>query len=102
MIIKKIYGEKVKDSRGEDTIQVTVKTKKGKFKTASPAGKSTGKYEVKSYAKSLDEDIKEIGKIDLERLNSLSFKNLMIWRRLKKLFSKKLVEILFMHLKQVC
>jgi len=72
MIIKQIQAKQIKDSRGEKTIQVIIKTDKGKFKTNSPAGKSTGKYEVKSYAKSLDEDIKEIIKLDLEKINKLN------------------------------
>ena len=45
MNIIKIGAKIVKDSRREKTILVWVKTKKGKFVTISPSGKSTGKFE---------------------------------------------------------
>ncbi len=81
MKIKKIIAKKVKDSRGEKTIQVIVKT--GwfkKFKTSAPSGKSTGKYEVKSYTTSLDEDIIIINNLnvnEINKLNVIGFKDLI-------------------------
>jgi len=57
MIIKKVTAKSVKDSRGEKTIQVIVKTSKGRFKTSAPCGKSKGRFEVKSYAKNLENDV---------------------------------------------
>jgi len=72
MKIRKLFAKKVKDSRGEKTIQVIVKT--GffkKVKTSAPSGESTGEHEVKSYAKSLDKDIIEINKLNVKEINKL-------------------------------
>ena len=63
MDIKKIYASKIKNSRKKPTISITITTDKGKFNTSAPAGKSRGKYEVDSYKKSLEGDIKFINKL---------------------------------------
>jgi len=60
MIIKEVSAKSIKDSRGEKTIFVSIKTNVGKFSASAPTGKSTGKYESKPYKKSLDEDIKTV------------------------------------------
>lgn len=61
VVIKEVSAKSILDSRKEKTIQISIKTNSGKtFKASSPSGKSTGKYEVKSYKKSLDEDVNEI------------------------------------------
>src|SRR3989344_4648504 len=57
MIIKGVSAKAIPDSRGEKTILVNIKTNVGNFSASSPTGKSTGKYESKSYKKSLEEDI---------------------------------------------
>jgi enolase len=58
VIIKEVSAKSILDSRKEKTILVSIKTATGKtFKASSPSGKSTGKYEVKPYKKSLEEDI---------------------------------------------
>jgi len=44
--IKEIKAKKILDSRGNPTLEVEVKTKKGKFKASVPAGASTGKLEA--------------------------------------------------------
>ena len=67
MIIKKIGARIVKDSRKEETILVWVKTKKGKFVTISPSGKSTGKFEVKSYLRNLNNEVNYIGKLNVDK-----------------------------------
>ncbi|MDD5741238.1 MAG: enolase C-terminal domain-like protein [Candidatus Nanoarchaeia archaeon] len=74
MIIKKVIAKAIRDSRGEKTIKVTVKTSR-KFKTSSPFGKSTGKYEAKPYSKNLTSDISYINKLDVDNLNKLFQKN---------------------------
>jgi len=66
MQTKRVYADVVKNSRGEKTIRVIVKTSKGKFKTSAPSGKSTGKYEVKCYKGSLEKDINYINKISAD------------------------------------
>ncbi|MFA7707376.1 MAG: enolase C-terminal domain-like protein [Candidatus Pacearchaeota archaeon] len=72
MKIKKVIAKQIKDSRREFTIKVIVKT--GfftRFETSSPAGKSTGSYEARSYAKSLDGDCEFINSIDPEGINEI-------------------------------
>ncbi|MGY4884866.1 MAG: enolase C-terminal domain-like protein [Nanobdellota archaeon] len=61
VVIKEVSAKSILDSRKEKTILVSIKTNSGKtFKASSPSGKSTGKYEVHPYKKSLDEDIIKI------------------------------------------
>jgi len=60
MIIKSVKARKIKDSRGEWTIEVSVNN----FKASSPSGKSTGKYESKQYYRSLDFCINYLNKWD--------------------------------------
>ncbi len=63
MKINEVSAKAIFDSRKEKTIMVSIKTSSGgEFSASSPAGKSTGKYEAKSYKKSLDEDIKTLKK----------------------------------------
>jgi len=62
MKIKEVSANSIKDSRGEKTVLVSIKTNFGTFKASSPTGKSTGKYEAKPYKKSLDDDIKTLKK----------------------------------------
>jgi len=67
MLIKEIKARKIKDSRKEQTIEVSVNN----IKSSSPSGKSTGKYETPSYHKSIDWNINALNnlKIDLELNN---------------------------------
>jgi enolase len=51
MFIKEVRPKLIKDSRGERTIQVTIKTYRGKFTSSAPSGKSTGTHEVSAWAK---------------------------------------------------
>ena len=87
MIIKKVIAKSVKDSRGEPTIQVIVKTLRGKFKTSAPSGKSRGRYEVRPYARSLKTDIGLINNLDLNKLDIDSFNNL---KKIEKLIKNKI------------
>ncbi len=60
VVIKGVSASEVLDSRNEKTILVIIKTNIGTFSASAPNGKSKGKYEAKSYKKSLEEDIKTI------------------------------------------
>jgi enolase len=78
MIIKSVKGKKIKDSRGDFTIEVSIDTDVGKFKASAPNGKSKGKYEAKSYKKTIEGDIENLEKISdyfseeyLEKFNDL-------------------------------
>ena len=62
VVIKSVDAKQIFDSRREKTIYVSVKTNAGVFGASSPNGKSIGKYEAKSWLKSLDEDIKMLKK----------------------------------------
>ncbi len=60
VFIKSVSAKSILDSRKEKTIEVSINTNVGKFSASAPNGKSKGKYEAKSYKKSLEEDIKTI------------------------------------------
>jgi len=60
MIIQECDAKVILDSRKEKTIEVTIKTDVGKFTSSAPTGKSTGKFEVKPYKKSIEGDVKVI------------------------------------------
>jgi len=47
-IIKNLKAEKILDSRGNPTVQVTLETNSGIFKGATPSGASIGRYEAVS------------------------------------------------------
>ena len=49
MFIKDVMPSFVKNSRGERSIEITLKTYEGVFKASAPSGKSKGKSEVISY-----------------------------------------------------
>ena len=85
MIPKKIGAKIIKDSRGEKTILAWVKTKKGKFVTISPIGKSTGKFEVKPYLRSLKNEVAYISKLNVAKLEINKFRDLVKVERYVKL-----------------
>jgi len=62
MIIKGVSAKSIKDSRGEKTISVSIKTNVGDFSASAPNGKSTGKNAVKIYKKNLEGDIATLKK----------------------------------------
>jgi len=60
MKIKGVLAKSILDSRNEKTILVSIKTNVGTFSASAPSGKSVGKYEAKSYKKTIEDDIKSI------------------------------------------
>lgn len=84
--IEKIGAKKVLDSRKKPTINVFVKTGRGLFETSAPSGKSTGKFEVKSYAKNLESDIDFINKLKID----FDFKKFEDLKKIEKLADKKI------------
>lgn len=62
VVVKKVSANSILDSRGEKTINVSIKTKQGGFSASAPNGKSKGKHEARSYRKNLEEDIKTLKK----------------------------------------
>ena len=61
MLIKSIKARKIKDSRGEETIEVSING----CSASSPSGKSKGKYETPSYHKSIEWNIKAINNLKI-------------------------------------
>lgn len=71
--IKEVRAKKIKDSRGEFTIEVSLNG----CKASSPSGKSTGKYETPCWNKSIDWNIKAINSLnELKDLKIDSFSDL--------------------------
>jgi len=61
VVISEVSAKGILDSRGERTIEISLRTSNGKvFSASSPSGKSKGKYEAKSYKRNLEGDIKKI------------------------------------------
>lgn len=69
MIIRGAKGESIENSRGDKTIRIILFTDVGPFSASAPEGKSKGKFEIKPYKKSLEEDIKKISQISDYFLN---------------------------------
>jgi enolase len=76
MEIRGVKALAILDSRKQKTIKVIIKTKKGKFKTSAPSGKSTGKFEAKPYYINLKQDIDFINKLPKEKLIIENFEDL--------------------------
>lgn len=62
VVVNKVVSKSILDSRKEKTILVSIDTNIGVFSASSPTGKSTGKYEAKSYVKTLEGDIETLRK----------------------------------------
>lgn len=60
--VLEISGKKIKDTRGEETIEVRILTNVGKLSASSPNGRSVGKFESKSYKGTIENDIKTLKK----------------------------------------
>ncbi len=90
MQLLKLNAREVRDSRKHNTIQVIVVTARGKFYTSAPDGKSTGKYEVRSYKKSLIDDINFINSIDVNEINSLDLKKFDDLKKIERIYSKNI------------
>ena len=85
MLIKELSARKIKDSRGEYTIEVSANGQRA----SSPSGKSTGKYETPSYHNSLDWNIKAINSFSIPfKINSFSDLR-KIELQIKKIFKLK-------------
>lgn len=75
MFIKEIKPKIIRDSRGEKTISIFLKTNNGDFECSAPAGKSTGSHEVISYNK---EGIKKSFELLKEFCEKIKYKNFLI------------------------
>ncbi len=86
MKIKRISAKEIKDTRGDGTIEVILKTDFGKFKASAPNGKSRGKYEAEPWKGSLKKDIGFVNKFNLKEIDFSKFDDL---GKIERLFRKK-------------
>lgn len=82
MLIKEVKAKKIKDSRGEYTIEVSVNGQTA----SSPSGKSTGTFETPAYHKSLNWNINFLNKTKFN-LEIKSFDDL---KKVEKFLAEKL------------
>jgi len=87
MKVKRLVARSIKDTRGDNTIEVSLQTNFGSFISSSPNGKSKGKFEAKSWGISLKEDIKIINKEFIKDINIKKFDDLKL---LENIFSKRI------------
>jgi enolase len=87
MKIKRISAKEIKDTRGDGTIEVILKTDFGKFKASAPNGKSRGSYEAKPWKGSLKKDIGFVNKINLKEIKFEKFDDL---EKIEKIFGKEI------------
>ncbi len=73
MFIKEVNPKVIKNSRGERTIKVELKTYKGKFISSAPSGKSTGIHEVPAYSRRGLIHSMKLARILAERLQGKNF-----------------------------
>ena len=88
MRIKEIQAKNIKDSRGEDTISIAVRSENGSFMTSAPGGKSKGKYEVPAFPKSVKRSI-ELLKKHVEKLKELRIEEFSELAKIENLIDKK-------------
>ena len=71
----RLNAKEVRDTRGDKTIEVVLKTNFGTFRASSPNGKSRGKFEAKPWKGSLKHDISIVnnfsGRIELKDFDDL-------------------------------
>ncbi|MCD4759305.1 enolase [archaeon] len=87
MIIKKVKAKKIKNSRGEETIKISVKCDKGKGEASAPSGASKGKHEAKDFVLSVKDCVKYINKE--ERLKGLEINSFDDLVKIEKIINKK-------------
>lgn len=63
VLIKNVRGESIKDSGGDETINLTIRTTAGEFSASAPNGNSKGKHEAKPYKKSLADELEKLRSI---------------------------------------
>jgi len=76
MHIKGVEAKIIKDSRGEDTVEVLVKTTEGIFSGSAPFGKSVGKHETHAFAGSIKNSIKNLNNI-VDKIEKIEINNFL-------------------------
>jgi len=86
MRIKKIKAKKIKNSRGEDTINIRVESDNGVGEASAPSGASKGKHECKDFVLPIEESVKFLN--TNEELRSLEINNFNDLNKLEKIVNK--------------
>jgi len=89
MIIKEVKARAIKDSRKDKTVEVLIKTDFGLFVSASPSGKSKGRYEVPSYKNKLDLDIQVLENFS-DRISKLRINNFPDLKKVENIVGSKI------------
>ncbi len=78
MKVKKLVAKKIKDTRGEATIEIKLVTNDGEFVSSAPNGKSRGEFEADVWKKSLVGDIKAVNNYFIEDISINNFDDLIL------------------------
>src|SRR3989344_7664085 len=78
MKVKKLVAKEIKDTRGEETIEVKLITSDGEFIASAPNGKSRGEFEASVWKKSLAGDIKAVNNYFIEDILINNFDDLVL------------------------
>jgi enolase len=84
MIIKEVRAKKIKNSRNEDTIEISVKSDIGKAKASAPAGKSKGAHEAEYFKGSVGYIVKKINSSD--KLKGIEIERFDDLKKIEKVF----------------
>src|SRR3989338_10789726 len=101
MIIKELRAKAIKDTRGDKTIGVFLKTDFGEFKASAPNGKSKGEHEATPWKKNINEDIKIINSYPLYQIEIESFDDLTLLEDIfiKQIGANSMIAIEYVFLK---
>jgi enolase len=78
MKVKKLRARVIKDTRNEDTIEISLVTKFGNFVASSPNGKSTGEHEVRSWKGKVYDDVETVNEFFIGDVNLRNFGDLKL------------------------
>ncbi len=90
MKIQKIEARKIFNSRKEKTVEISVFTRKGRFISSAPEGKSKGQFEAKPYAVNLEKDILFLNNLKIRELEKLKIEEFKDLREIEGLVSGKI------------
>ena len=101
MKVKRLIARSIKDTRKENTIEVVLITEKGRFVASSPNGKSKGKFEAKSWKRSLKGDIKVVNNTHIKDISINSFDDLKLLERvfIKRVGANTMIALEYAFLK---
>tara|TARA_Y100000310_G_C20641064_1_gene793914 strand:- start:263 stop:1417 length:1155 start_codon:yes stop_codon:yes gene_type:complete len=78
MKVKRLRARVIKDTRNENTIEISLRTDEGDFVASSPNGKSTGEHEVKSWKGKVGDDVEVVNGFFIGDINLRGFRDLKL------------------------